>query len=516
MIPHTLFFFLFIFSLSYGDLTPYLKKNIGDKAKNQSVKNVDAIYLINLDHRPEKLEKVTRQLDPYGITPYRLSAIYGWELPPSVLNEVGMKYQRGMAMGKWVHHYTADKGYFPEEELLCEKFYGKRCVATSMTPGGVGCFLSHLSALQNAYEQGYETIWILEDDVLVEANPHLVGDYITKLDALVGTKGWDILYTGFDEKNGWSYRASNDFLTDLKGMYYLWRPDIDYSDQTKYAKRTLVGDDFIKVGSRLQATSMIYRRSAIKKILDFVNNRHLFLPYDLELHVIPDLHFFTLRPTIVSDETQISDTQENWFSPSSNWEKYQSEVLKNLSSLSQKGNLAIAKTLMSFIQEKKPRTCIEIGAYGGASSYPLAMALKYQKKGMLYAVDYWDRAASSKMVYQNFLNLLEKTQMNTHCKAINKSLQDAALTFDDSSIDTLILNQVTSEEELFESLINYLPKLKEQGYIWVLNPMDPAKAKSISYLMKHCSWIKDTPDRNSGVLFKKENKTPTKRENNTV
>jgi len=352
------------------------------------------------------------------------------------LCNAGMKYDKGMTTGKWVLHYTPEGRHTPDEQLLLDEFAGSRCFSKSMTLGGIGCALSHLSILHNAYEQGYETIWVIEDDIGVQANPHLLAEYITKLDSLIGKKEWDILYTAFDGKNQDSYRACNDFISDLKGCPLLWRPDIDFSDQTKYAKRTLLNEDFIKIGSRLQTTSMIIRRSGMKKILNFLNTHHLFFPYDLELPVIPDIKMITLRSTIVTDEVQISDTQANGLTLESTESKYQVDE-------------KTAQTLTSFIEKYKPEICVEIDSPKNT---------KPQKDG---------------------------------------------------SIDLLILNMPQTEKEILKAVIRYLPKIKDHGHIFVTQPMEPNKAKTIGYLMQQCTWIKEDSDMPNCVLFKKEQQTET-------
>ena len=58
-------------SLSAG-ISSYLKP-ITDKSGDHSMRNIDFIYTINLDKRPEKFALCTEQLNPYGIFPYRFS-----------------------------------------------------------------------------------------------------------------------------------------------------------------------------------------------------------------------------------------------------------------------------------------------------------------------------------------------------------------------------------------------------------------------------------------------------------
>ncbi len=61
--------------------------------------NIDCIYMINLDQRPEKLCDSLAQLYPFGIYPYRFSAVNGWELSLEDINDVGLKFSPEMEGG---------------------------------------------------------------------------------------------------------------------------------------------------------------------------------------------------------------------------------------------------------------------------------------------------------------------------------------------------------------------------------------------------------------------------------
>lgn len=262
------------------------------------LRNIDSIYLINLDQRPEKLADSLAQLSPYGISPCRFSAIYGWDLSAKALDEVAFLFLPGMQGDEWVHHYPDRK---QEYDFLTEKSYGKRFFCKLSTPGGIGCSLSHLSILQHAWDLGLETIWVLEDDVRVEGDPFLLPELIEKLDALVGKEGWDVLYT------------DAPIPLHEQTMWFLFRPDKPTLDRTAYAERTVISPDFLKVGWRIRTPSMIIRRSGMKKILDYEKKTGIFLPYDLELALVPDIRLYSLRYHLVTSHIDISDTQVQHF-----------------------------------------------------------------------------------------------------------------------------------------------------------------------------------------------------------
>lgn len=243
---------------------------------------------------------------PFGIEFYRFPAIYGWGLPLSVMDDLGVLFQPGMMeKAKESINYngiiltdprtTADPEIPGEFHILGPQFYGKNCFSVSMKGGAIGCTLSHLSVLQDALDSGYQTIWVLEDDVKVCEDPHQLSSYIDQLNASVGPDNWDILYT--------------DCITYFKGhsdINWIWRPDISI-DYSKLTKVKTIGD-FLQIGGRGNTHSMIIQRSGIKKILEFYKKHGMFVPYDQELSIVPGIRLYNLRKNLVIQNNVGSDT----------------------------------------------------------------------------------------------------------------------------------------------------------------------------------------------------------------
>jgi|GEM_PF-251849 len=295
----------------HADLTPYLKKDTAEKIEKCPIKNIDFIYMINLDHRPEKFQKSLDQLKPYKITPHRFSAIYGTELPPETINSVGLKFMPGMNKGKQPAVCFSSDGpgnsIVAQYKQLNEDSYGKTAFYRTMTVGTIGCSMSHLSVLQDAYDAGFETIWVMEDDIVIKQDPHKLSSLVKKLDKLVGKKGWDILYTdtdGSDALESPLYNKQQDLEKDLTAdLSFYERPDMNLSDRSSLAKRSVLSEDFVKIGSRMRTHSMIIRRAGMKKILDFANQHHIFIPYDHEIALVPNIQMFRLRYDLATFDT---------------------------------------------------------------------------------------------------------------------------------------------------------------------------------------------------------------------
>ncbi len=278
---------------SYASLEDHLKK-AGSKTGAYHMRNVDFIYMINLDQRPEKFAQSAKQLEPYQITPYRFSAVNGWELPLEAVNDVGLKFQPGMTPVMATTYRIEDQGKELHEMMsVYDRTYFCHCMAR----GTIGCALSHISVLQDAWDAGFETIWVMEDDIEVLRDPRNISDLIDELDALIGKDHWDVLFTDQDIRGG-------------QGQYVpaygsAERPDMDCSSQARFCERFTekkdVSANLRKISARFGAHSMIIRRSGIKKLLDFSKSHNIFFPYDMDNYLPEDIHRYSATYDIVSN-----------------------------------------------------------------------------------------------------------------------------------------------------------------------------------------------------------------------
>lgn len=287
------FFYLLVLTMTaFGADLEYYFKGAPGKSDVHQMKNIDFIYTINLDQRPEKFKSCVDQLSLYGIVPYRFSAVNGWELSLEDINDLGIKYEPWMESGKWGTRYLLDGGGKPHHEIVHQA--GVNYFSHCMSQGAVAIVLSHLSILEDAYKSGYETIWVMEDDIDVVRDPHLLSDLIEKLDMLVGKEGWDILFTDPNTKN-------------KEGAYvpctaYAWRPNFSPRDPQKFGEKVDISADFKRVGARYGAYSMIVRRSGMRKLLKFFKHYHIFLPYDMDFTQPPGIVFYSVNYDVISTQ----------------------------------------------------------------------------------------------------------------------------------------------------------------------------------------------------------------------
>lgn len=287
-----LLLFLIYNSIASADLTKHFKKIAAqDKSGNHSMKGIDFIYTINLNQRPEKFENCTKQLTPFGIHPYRFSAVNGWELSLETINDVGVHYDPSMKKGMWGTSYLIeDKGKeFHEIMHIKDRTYFCHCTSR----GAIGIVLSHLSVLNDAYTSGYERVWIMEDDIEILRDPRLICSSIEELDTLVGKDGWDFLYTDQDTRD-------NNTGQYVPCLGYAPRPDMTPQNTDRYVKRTAISSNLMQIGARYGAYSMIVQRSGMKKILDFYKDHNMFLPYDMDLFTPHNVKHFCIIDSIIS------------------------------------------------------------------------------------------------------------------------------------------------------------------------------------------------------------------------
>lgn len=228
--------------------------------KRSGLETVDCIYVINLERRPEKWEKMKTLFDERNLKVNRVNAIDGWLLSP-------------------------------EDQAILAGDY-----TMELRGGEIGCLLSHISVLKDAFERGFNRIWVCEDDIKfvdeIQKLPNLINS-LTQIDP-----DWDILYT------------DKDHYFETKKIYL--RPDQPGKSKKQYAKRKIINKELMTTGLRFGTHSFIVSKKGIEKILFYFTHVYLWCPIDCDLHYIPGIREYSCRNDIVTMEQEnvISDTKE--------------------------------------------------------------------------------------------------------------------------------------------------------------------------------------------------------------
>lgn len=266
-------------------------KQVDFKPYHHSFDKIDFIYMINLDERPEKFAHSSLELAGYNIVPYRFSAVNGWKLSNDVLQEVGVKYFTGMSQGQYraTSYVDVEGREYVSNEYMQQD--GKTYFALGMSRGAIGIVLSHLSVLQDAYDSKYSTIWVMEDDIHVIEDPHQIASLIAELDQIDPT--WDVLFTDVDTKNAHGEKVPCRSLA--------MRPNFNIQPLSTYLDRFYpVSTNISRIGMRYGTYSMVISRSGITKILRYFKKYGVFLPYDMDFWLNPELKMYSPKKDIVS------------------------------------------------------------------------------------------------------------------------------------------------------------------------------------------------------------------------
>lgn len=285
------FFASVLGSLLEAGVMDHLKRP-EEKTGVKSIRNVDMIYMINLDERPEKWKRSIDQLTPYGIYPCRFSAVNGWKLSLETLDDIGLKFAPGMQGGFLGTCYHPHRNFEQDHETI--QSHGQTYFCHCLSRGAIGCTLSHLSVLKDAWDSGYETIWVLEDDIDVRRDPRLLSDLIEELDGLVGARNWDVLFTDRDIKDGNGNYVPN-YWAGIRPDFY------NVPGANDYAARVGVSHNFWKIGARSGSHSMVIRRSGIAKLLQFFVSHQIFFPYDMEYILPLGINLYCVTQDVVSN-----------------------------------------------------------------------------------------------------------------------------------------------------------------------------------------------------------------------
>jgi len=72
--------------------------------------------------------------------------------------------------------------------------------------------------------------------------------------------------------------------------------------------KVALNDQFISIGARFGAHSMIIRRRGMEKLLNFWKRYQIFLPYDMDFYLPEGIKLLTVKKDIVSNQPRaISD-----------------------------------------------------------------------------------------------------------------------------------------------------------------------------------------------------------------
>lgn len=264
MIPILIIAFSYSYCEESSSFLKYLSSNL-EKCCS-SLRNVDQIYVINLDIRPEKWERTQSELGKFDLKATRVSGVNGWMMDRGLMKEIRQE------AFKW--HCLSD--------------------------GQLGCFLSHLTVLKDALKKQYKCIWVMEDDIIALEDLREIDFLIDKMNTF--DPEWDLLFTNIN--NRIEGRMDKPMLT----FEMIMGPDFNYSLFTDPNFVSNENEDFRRIQYRLGTYSMIFSDRGVKKLLNFFEKEKIFFPIDLEMHCCPDKRYYVSKKEYMTYEKKESDT----------------------------------------------------------------------------------------------------------------------------------------------------------------------------------------------------------------
>ena len=128
----------------------------------------DEIFMVNLERRPDRYERMKYNFDQLGIDHKWVPAMDGRKITEELLAETGIKM-------------------LPE---FSEPYHGR-----ALTYGEIGCFLSHYRLWQQIVDEELDLVLIFEDDIKFE--PYFISKLEYLKSELFDLEGsWDLVFLG--------------------------------------------------------------------------------------------------------------------------------------------------------------------------------------------------------------------------------------------------------------------------------------------------------------------------------
>jgi hypothetical protein len=203
------------------------------------------------------------------------------------------------------------------------------------------------------------------------------------------------------------------------------------------------------------------------------------------------------------------------------WDAYKKETLGNIGPIPGWCSPEKAEKMMDLIYEIRPKICVEIGVFGGSSTYPTARALNYLGSGRLYCIDPWMKHCSTEgyppenphfqwwnqidheEIFLGFLKMLSSHQLTHTCAILRMKSAEAVSWFDDESIDILHIDGGNSIPVSLQHVRLFLPKVKKGGYIWFDDCDWPTTLAAQKLLYANCTMLEHRAAGNC-LLFQKD------------
>jgi predicted O-methyltransferase YrrM len=177
-----------------------------------------------------------------------------------------------------------------------------------------------------------------------------------------------------------------------------------------------------------------------------------------------------------------------------------------------------ARRLVELIAKEKPKTCVELGVFGGRSLLPIALALQFNGYGYVVGYDpytkeaalehmkepenimYWTRMPYAE-IHRIAAKALETEGVSTFGRIEVAKSASVVGNYEDNSIDFMHQDSNHSEEISTAEVRAWLPKVK-QGGLWVFDDTDWITTQTAQFLLREAGCVKEEDHRHWAVFRK--------------
>lgn len=200
-----------------------------------------------------------------------------------------------------------------------------------------------------------------------------------------------------------------------------------------------------------------------------------------------------------------------------NFPNLKQEIVNTITPLTGWCTAEKAIAMAELVLEKHPLTVVEIGVFGGRSLIPQAMALRENKKGVIYGIDswrtddtvegnlsekdkeWWTKNVDLHGIHAGCMNAIWAAGVEKQCVIIRNASQHVPKLFP-GGIDILHIDGCHSEQSSVRDVQLYLPQMNYGGLVWFDDSSWPTTQKAIGLLRETYKPVKKVDDC---VLFQK-------------
>lgn len=184
-----------------------------------------------------------------------------------------------------------------------------------------------------------------------------------------------------------------------------------------------------------------------------------------------------------------------------------------------------ALAMAELILEQRPKLIVELGVFGGKSLVPQAIALRATGvDGLIIGIDPWKKDAALEgdngpdndawwsnvdlhHIHRRCIEEVWNNDLDRWCVVI-RAKNDRCLRLADNygidNIDILHIDANHSEITSCNDVINWVPRVRSGGYVWIDDADWPSTAKARELMLNYATLVKEIKSNNLCQLYQKK------------